>query len=58
MADQSEASSWGAAHYRVLVVLYLSYFANVFGRTAVQVSFPLLQGQHQGATDRGFRGLT
>ena len=41
-----EEGSWSAEHYRVLIVLYLSYFANVFGRTAVQVSFPALQAGH------------
>lgn len=45
MADD-EVTNWSAAHYRVLVVLYLSYFANVFGRTAVQVSIPVLQAAH------------
>ena len=42
-AGDEEKAVWGAAHYRVLFILYLSYFANVFGRTAVQVSFPVLQ---------------
>ena len=45
MADD-EVTNWNAAHYRVLFVLYLSYFANVFGRTAVQVSIPVLQAAH------------
>ena len=37
MADKNN-KAWGFAHYRVLGVLYFSYFANVFSRTAVQVS--------------------
>ncbi len=39
MADKRKPQqAWGFAHYRVLGVLYFSYFANVFSRTAVQVS--------------------
>ena len=37
MADNTKAPAWGAAHFRVLTVLYLAYFANIMGRTAIQV---------------------
>lgn len=37
MAENSK-KAWSFAHYRVLGVLYFAYFANVFSRTAVQVS--------------------
>jgi hypothetical protein len=39
-ADEAKTGGkrWSFAHYRVLAVLYFSYFSNVFSRTAVQVS--------------------
>eukprot|EP01048_Picozoa_sp_COSAG05_P000467 COSAG05_NODE_12_length_37297_cov_117.537072_30_plen_196_part_00 len=40
----SAGIAWGASHWRVICVLYFAYFANIFGRTAVQVAIPVLQG--------------
>ena len=43
MAMAGRKQAWSFGHYRVLSVLYFSYFSNIFSRTAVQVSLAAMQ---------------